>query len=46
MSYTHFKYIETIDKAIVIDVAVKLAKEYIEEKQAKFINAILDEVLA
>ena len=45
MSYTHFYYIEKIDKAIVIDVAVKLAKEYIEEKQAKFINAILDEVL-
>ena len=45
MSYTHFKYIEKIDKAIVIDVAVKLAKEYVEEKQAKFINAILDETL-
>ena len=45
-NYLLFKYIETIDKAIVIDVAVKLAKEYIEEKQAKFINAILDEVLA
>ena len=45
MSYTHFKYIEPIDKAIVIDVAVRLAKEYVEEKQAKFINAILDETL-
>ena len=45
MSYTHFYKIEKIAKAIVIDVAVKLAKEYIEEKQAKFINAILDEIL-
>ena len=45
MSFTHFYYIEKIDKAIVIDVAVKLAKEYVEEKQAKFINAILDETL-
>ena len=45
MSYTHFKYIEKIDKAIVIDVAVRLTKEYVEEKQAKFVNAILDEVL-
>ena len=45
MSYTHFKYVEKIDKAIVIDVAVRLAKEYVEEKQAKFINAVLDEVL-
>ena len=45
MSYTHFYYIEKIDKAIVIDVAVKLAKEYVEEKQGKFVNAILDETL-
>lgn len=45
MSYTHYYKIEKIDKAIVIDVAIKLAKEYIEEKQAKFINAILDETL-
>lgn len=45
MSYTHFYHIEKIDKAIVIDVAVRLAKEYEEEKQAKFINAILDETL-
>ena len=45
MSYTHFYYIEKIDKAIVIDVAVNLAKEYVEEKQGKFVNAILDETL-
>ena len=45
MSYAHFYYVENIDKSIVINVAVDLAKKYIEEKQAKFINAILDEVL-
>ena len=45
MSYAHFYYVEKIDKKIVINVAVELAKKYIEEKQAKFINAILDEVL-
>ena len=45
MSYTHFYHVEKIDKAIIIDVAVNLAKEYVEEKQAKFINAILDETL-
>ena len=45
MSYAHFYYVEKIDKRIVINVAVELAKKYIEEKQAKFINAILDEVL-
>ena len=45
MSYAHFYYVEKIDKRIVINTAVELAKKYIEEKQAKFINAILDEVL-
>ena len=45
MSYAHFYYVEKIDKRIVINIAVELAKKYIEEKQAKFINAILDEVL-
>ena len=45
MSYAHFYFVEKIDKRIVINVAVELAKKYIEEKQAKFINAILDEVL-
>ena len=45
MSYAHFYYVEKIDRSIVINIAVELAKKYIEEKQAKFINAILDEVL-
>ena len=45
MSYAHFYYVEKVDKRIVINVAIELAKKYIEEKQAKFINAILHEVL-
>ena len=45
MSYTHFYYVEKVDKKVVINIAVDLAKKYIEEKQAGFINAILDEVL-
>ena len=44
MSYAHSK-VEQVDKKIIINVAVKLAKDYVDEKQAKFINAILDEVL-
>ena len=44
-SYAHFYYVEKVDKKIVINIAVDLAKKYIEEKQASFINAILDEVL-
>ena len=45
MSYAHFYYVEKVDKPIVINIAVTLAKKYIDEKQAKFINAILDGVL-
>lgn len=44
MSYAHSK-VEEIDKVVIINVAVKLAKEYVDAKQAKFINAILDGVL-
>ena len=42
MSYAHFYFIEKVDKKVVINVAVNLAKKYIDEKQAKFINGILD----
>lgn len=42
MSYTHFYYIDKADKGVVINIAVELAKKYIDDKQAKFINAILD----
>ena len=45
MSYAHYTYVEKIDKKIIISIAIELAKKYIDEKQAKFINAILDEVL-
>ena len=44
-AYAHFYYVEKIDKKVVIDVAVNLAKSYVGEKQAKFINALLDGVL-
>lgn len=45
MSYTHYKYIEKIDKAIVIDIAIKLAKKYLDVNDYKFINGILDKIL-
>lgn len=46
MSWTHFYKVEKIAKAIIIDVAINLAKEYInEKKQVNFINAILDNIL-
>lgn len=42
MSYTNFYFIEKTDKAVIINIAVELAKKYIDDKQAKFINGILD----
>lgn len=44
-TYAHYTYIGNVSKAIVINVAVKLAKEYIPNEDYKFINAVLDEVL-
>ena len=46
LSYVHFFYVDPkVDKRIVIDIAIKLAKTYLEEKDYKFVNAILDKVL-
>lgn len=44
-AYAHFYFVEKIDKKIVINIAVDFAKKYVDEKQGKFINAILDGVL-
>ena len=44
MSYAHSK-VEEVDKRVIINVAVDLGKKYVEEKQAKFINAVLDRTL-
>ena len=46
MSYTHVHYVDDkVDRGIVIDVAVKLAKKYLDKTDYKFVNAILDNVL-
>ena len=45
MTYAHFYFVEKAQKSIVINIAVSLAKKYSDEKQANFINAILDEVI-
>ena len=44
-AYAHFYFVEKVDKKIVINTAVDFAKKYVDEKQGKFINAILDGVL-
>lgn len=44
MSYTHF-HEEKVEKKIVIDVAIRLAKKFLDQDDYKFVNAILDNVL-
>ncbi len=44
MSYTH-KTTQEVDKSIVINIAVKLAKKFLEKDDYKFVNGVLDKVL-
>ena len=44
MSYTH-KQTQNVDKSIVINIAVKLSKKFLEKDDYKFVNGILDKVL-
>lgn len=46
LAYVHFFYIEPeVDRAIVINIAIRLAKDYLGDKDYRFVNAILDNVL-
>ena len=45
LSYSHFYYVRDVDEKVVIDVAVKLAKKYLDSTDYKFVNAILDKTL-
>ena len=46
LAYVHFYYLEeNVDKGVVIDVAVRQAKTFLGDKDYKFVNAILDNVL-
>lgn len=46
LAYVHYKYVEEgVDKKVVIDIAIKQAKKFLEDGDYKFVNAILDNVL-
>ena len=46
LAYSHFNFVDPeVDKGVVIDIAVKQAKTYLDEKDFRFVNAILDNVL-
>ena len=46
LAYVHYHYVEKgVDKKVVIDIAIKQSKKYLEDGDYKFVNAILDNVL-
>ncbi len=45
LSCAHYFEIHDSDKAVIINVAVNLAKRYLDDQDYKFVNAILDNVL-
>lgn len=45
MSYTQAEMEGKDSKRVIIDVAVRLSKKYLDESDYKFVNAILDNVL-
>lgn len=45
LSVAHFNYVKEVEKAVVIDVAVTLAKRYLDADDYKYINGVLDNVL-
>lgn len=45
MTISEYKYVGDIDKPVVINIGVTLAKRYSDEKNYKFINGILDKIL-
>lgn len=45
LAVAHYQYVKDVDKNVVIDNAIKLAKKFVDPKDYAFINAILDKVL-
>jgi transcription antitermination factor NusB len=45
MSYSEVKYVQEINKSMMINVSVNLAKKYLDDGEYKFINAVLDKIL-
>lgn len=44
-SIGQYKYVGEIHKSEMINVAVELAKKYLDDNEFKFINAVLDKIL-
>ncbi len=45
LSLAEYYYMKDVDKAVIINIAVKLAKKYAGENDYRFINGVLDNCL-
>ena len=45
LSVAHSRYVQDSEKSVIIDVAVKLSKRFLDDGDYKFVNAILDVTL-
>ncbi|MFA5442809.1 MAG: transcription antitermination factor NusB [Bacilli bacterium] len=45
LSLAHYRFIGEVDREVVIDIAVRMAKRYLDSGDYKFINAVLDNTL-
>lgn len=45
LSCAHYFEIQETDRAVIIDVAVRLSKKFLDDNDYKFVNAILENVL-
>lgn len=45
LSVAHYRFVGGVERGIVIDIAVRMAKRYLDGGDYKFINAILDNTL-
>ncbi|MFA5480972.1 MAG: transcription antitermination factor NusB [Bacilli bacterium] len=45
LSVAHYRYLGDVDRGVVIDIAVRLAKRFLDADEYKFINAVLDKTL-
>lgn len=45
MSVAHYRYVDDVDRGVVIDIAVRLAKRFLDSEDYKFINGVLDHTL-
>ena len=45
LAVAHYRYIKEVERGVVIDIAVRLAKRFLDSDDYKFVNAVLDSTL-